>query len=120
MTKTINTLIIIAMIALVATFIISAISLQSKTDKVLTSYSARREELAARQQQIQDMIVTLNSTLQSEIERQQNISAQLGIQFNDTISAPKIVANKTSPSISTPTIPTPPVVVKKPVVTRAS
>lgn len=120
MTKIFNTIIVMIMIALVATFIISAISLQDKTDKILSTYSARREELAGRQQQIQDMISSLNSTLQSEIEKQQAIATQLDIKINETASAPKPGINQNT-TVSTPVPPAPVPPKPKPIViTRAS
>jgi hypothetical protein len=123
MAKILNTIIVMIMIALIATFIVSALSLQSKTDKILSTYSARREELAARQQQIQDMIVSLNSTLQAEMTNQQAIASDLGIKINSTISAPQPsqpVVN-TNPVVSNPP-PQPPVVTQPTprIITRAS
>jgi uncharacterized protein YxeA len=120
MTKILNAIIIVVMIALIATFIISAVALQNKTDKVISTYSARREELASRQQQIQDMIISLNSTLQSEVGRQQNISAQLGIKF-DNVKATPPASVPVTPAVTQ--APTPQVVVPTPVkrvVTKAS
>jgi len=107
MAKLINTIIVAVMILLIATFVISALSLQSKTDKVLTTYSARREELATKQQQIQDMIVSLNSTLQSQMEAQQVIATQLGVKLNTTIPAP-VVQPSQPVSTPAPVVSTPP------------
>ena len=103
MTKILNAIIITVMIALIAVFIVSAISLQSKTDKVLTQYSAKREELAAKQQQIQDLIVSLNSTLSAEAVKQQQIATQLGITINTTTIAP-LTTISTTPAASNPVI----------------
>jgi uncharacterized protein YxeA len=119
MTKILNTIIIIVMIALIATFVVTAISLQNKTNQVLTQYSARREELATRQQQIQDMIVSLNSTLQAETIKQQEIAAQLGVQINTTAITP-LVTVPTTPVASTPTPQAPVIPQPRPRVTRAS
>jgi uncharacterized protein YxeA len=130
MTKILNAIIVVIMIALVATFIISAMSLQSRTDSILSTYSARREELAARQQQIQDMILSLNSTVQQEMGKQQALTNQittLGNQINSSIvaaaSAP--IVTPTAPTAPTPAFKatTSPTVISRPaprVVTRAS
>jgi len=107
MAKLINTIIVAVMILLIATFVVSALSLQSKTDKVLTAYSARSEELATKQQQIQDMIVSLNSTLQSQMEAQQVIATQLGVKLNTTIPAP-VVQPSQPVSTPAPVVSTPP------------
>ena len=107
MAKLINTIIVAVMILLIATFVVSALSLQSKTDKVLTAYSARSEELATKQQQIQDMIISLNSTLQSQMEAQQVIATQLGVKLNTTVPAP-VVQPSQPVSTPTPVVSTPP------------
>jgi hypothetical protein len=107
MTKIVNTIIGIILIALIATFIVSAVSLQGKTDTILSAYAARREELAGQQQRIQDMIAALNSTLQSEITRQQAVAAQLGIQTNNTASSPQPPISQPTPTVVTPTPTTP-------------
>ena len=121
MAKIFQTIIVVLLIALVATFIVSAVSLQSKTDKILTTYAARREELAARQLQIQDMIVALNSTMQTEAVNQQALATELGVKINNTVVAPPVVV-PTTPVVSTPVQQTPPPVVTQPIrrVTRAS
>ena len=105
MTKTTNIIIVALIIALITTFIVSAVAMQSKTDKTLSTYTARREELSAQQQQIQSMIISLNSTLQSEVEKQKIVSDKLGVKSNYTAAAPVI------------TEPTPAVVQPTPVVT---
>ena len=131
MTKTFNIIITVVMIILVAAFIVSAISLQSKTDQILSTYSARREELAAKQLQIQDMIVALNSTLQSEIGKQNVIATRLGTKVNTTVSTPQPVINQPTPPpvvtnpapqpvVTQPTPPPPVVYQPPPRVTRAS
>jgi len=121
MTKIFNAIIVVLMIALIAVFIVSAVSLQSNTDKILTSYSVKREELATKQQQLQDMIVSLNSTLQSEVEKQQVIAAQLGLQLNSTVSAPTPIVTTTPAPVVTPApIIAPPQPVPTPRITRAS
>jgi len=136
MTKILNAIIVVIMIALIATFIVSALSLQSQTDQVLSTYSARREELAARQQQIQDMIVSLNSTFQSAVSQQQALSTEIqkmGVQVNTTLITPSMnvpsapVAVAQQPAVSTPVVQTPaaPIVAsptppRSRVVTRAS
>jgi len=120
MTKILNIIIVVLMIALIATFIVSAVSMQGKTDKIAAAYALKREELLTRQQQIQDMIASLNSTLQSEIGRQQAVAAQLGTQTNSTMSAPTPII---TPAPAVPTPPPAPVVVQPapmPRVTRAS
>jgi hypothetical protein len=107
------------MIILIATFVVSALSLQNKTDKILSTYAVRREELAARQLQIQDMIISLNSTLQAEMMQQQAIATELGIKINNTITTP--ANTPATPIASTPT--PSPIVVPQPVrrvITRAS
>jgi len=132
MTKIFNAIIVVLMIALIATFIVSAVSLQSKTDKILSTYAARREELSTRQQQIQDMIVSLNSTLQTEVIKQQVIATQLGIKVNNTaitpsansvLTPPPAVVSQPTPIVSTPVpqpVVTPPPVTMPTRRTRAS
>jgi len=137
MTKILNTIIVVIMIALIATFVVSALSLQNKSNNILTTYAARREELAAKQQQIQDMIVSLNSTFQAAVSQQQALSSEiqtLGAPINTSLITPSmnVPAVPQVPSIqqSTPAVMTPvaqappaPVVVTQPtrrVVSRAS
>ena len=123
MTKILNVAIVLVMIAVVVTFVVSAISLQNKTDKILSQYSVRREELAGRQQQIQNLIITLNATVQSESENQKILAEQLGIALKDinaTLPNVTTVTNKTNTTINIVSTPTP--VVPKPprIVTRGS
>jgi hypothetical protein len=120
MTKIFNAIIVVIMIALIATFIVSAMAMQTKTNNILTAYSARREELAGRQQQIQDMIVSLNSTLQSEIANQRVLANELGVKINETVSAPKPVVNTTTTTTKPVVIPSPVVSTPKPRVTKPS
>jgi len=138
MAKVLNAIIVVVMIALIATFIVSALSLQNKTDQILSTYSAKRDDLAARQQQIQDMIVSLNSTFQAAVSQQQSLSTEIqnmGVQVNTTLITPSMnvpiaptasVVNSqpSAPVVSTPVAQAPaaPVVVSQPVrrVSRAS
>jgi len=116
MSKILNGIIVVVMIALIATFVVSAVSIQSQTTNILSTYAARREELATRQQQIQDMILTLNATLQNEMINQQAIATELGIQVNNTNITPP-VNSVTAPPVIVPTTPVVSTPVQQPVVT---
>jgi len=138
MAKVLNAIIVVVMIVLISTFIVSALSLQNKTDQILSTYSAKRDDLAARQQQIQDMIVSLNSTFQAAVSQQQSLSTEIqnmGVQVNTTLitpsmnvpiapTAPVVNSQPSAPVVSTPVAQAPaaPVVVSQPVrrVSRAS
>jgi hypothetical protein len=100
MTKTLNIILVLAITVLITSFVVMAVSLQKKADLVLSQYSIRREELATKQQQIQDIVLTLNSTLQMELENQRTIAEQIDTTLKN-INATAI--NKTNITASAPT-----------------
>ncbi|MGV8086945.1 MAG: hypothetical protein ACP5N1_04910 [Candidatus Woesearchaeota archaeon] len=119
MTKVLNAILVILMIAVIATFVVTAISLQNKTEKVLSEYSIRREELAGKQQQIQDLVMTLNSTIQTESEKQQVLSEQIAVtlkNINATLPNKTAIVTNQATTIAPPA----PKPIKRVVVSSAS
>jgi len=107
MTKALNIIIVLAMIALITTFVVSAISLQTKTDNILLQYSVKREELATKQQQIQDIIATLNSTIQTESNNQKIMAQKLNVTLQNTTVALPTTVDNTVTKTTTTTVTTP-------------
>lgn len=106
MSKVLNIILVALMVVLVATFLVFAISLQTKTDKVLSQYAIKREELAGRQQQIQDLVATLNSTIQTEVQNQKVIADALNVTLKTTnVTPPKNVTTTSTATTSAATTP---------------
>jgi predicted PurR-regulated permease PerM len=102
------------LIVLVSIFVIISLlglsfQIKNKTDNLITSYNARKEDLQLKQTSLESAILTLNNTLQEEKLMQQNLANELALLKNQT------------PSTNPPTTPpAPKPTPSPPPVTRAS
>ncbi len=102
MTKISKKSILLVTIFVIGFLILSRIYLANKvsnTDALLVDYTQRQQELLNQQHQLQDMIIDLNKTLQSEISTQKDLSSQLAsITGQSTTSS----GSSTTPLPNTP------------------
>jgi len=105
MIKYTKTRAIIFTIILVGSLLFASLSMQNKTATLSSSYEARKEDLISNQQQLENLILELNKTLQIVQAREQNLSNQVAILENKAaqqITTPAIIQTTPTPAVSVP------------------
>jgi hypothetical protein len=103
-------IVMIASVIVISVILIAmAIYQNEKTKEASATYSARKEELMTRQQQLSFMIEQLNSTLQADLNRQETLAAQLSNLTNEkiTLQQAKIITPAPAPVPAPAPKPTP-------------
>ena len=101
-------------LAIILVLILSRVYLNNRianNDSLLADYTKRQQNLLNQQQQLQDMIIDLNNTLQAELTNQNALSEQL-TSLTGAAAKTTSTSSNPPPTTSTRTTPTP--------VTRAS
>lgn len=114
-TKILIVLVSVFVIILLLTF---SFQIRNKTDNLATSYNARKEDLQIKQAQLENAIIALNNTLEEERAIQQNLTNQLALLKNQSITKPTSSGSSSGSGSSPPPAPAP--TPSPPPVTRAS
>jgi uncharacterized coiled-coil protein SlyX len=105
--KDVNILIVLVSVFVIISLLGLSFHINKKADNLASSYTARKEDLQVQQAKLENVIATLNNTLNQEKLTEQNLSNQLSTMKNQTLANPP-----TTPAPKPKPTPTP--------VTRAS